>query len=157
VAGEQTFVRRALYRRAMDTIRRGNAAEAAVLNAFIRADLHVFVPFGDGCPYDLVVECGTELVRVQVKCGRIRNECIEFNSSSTDHGRGQLSYEGRADVFGVHAHQLDRVYIVPVEGCARLRGYLRLVPTRNNQQRGVRYAGDYAVEDWARSLSRAAA
>src|SRR3954471_12051130 len=139
----------------MKTIRRGNAAEAAVLNAFIRADLTMLVPFGEGAPYDLVVDSGLELIRVQVKCGRIRSECIEFNSAGTDHGRGRLSYRGRADVFGVHAPQLDRVFVVPVNDCPNFRGYLRLTPTRNNQQRGVRYAGDYAVEDWARSLTRA--
>jgi hypothetical protein len=138
----------------MNTIARGNAAEAAVLNAFIRADLMVFLPFGDGAPYDLLVDSGVELIRVQVKCSRIRDQCIVFNSCSTDHGRGRMSYEGRADVFGVHSPQLDRVYIVPVAGSAQRQLRLRCTPTRNNQQRGVRYAGDYAVEDWARSLAR---
>jgi hypothetical protein len=151
------FVRRALYVPGMDTIRRGNAAEAAVLNALVRVGLLVLRPFGEGAPYDLAIDAGGELIKVQVKSGRIRNECIEFNSSSTDHGRGQLSYHGRADVFGVFAPQVDRVFVVPVEKCASYRGYLRLAPTRNNQQRGVRYAGDYTVEDWARSLGRAAA
>jgi hypothetical protein len=141
----------------MDTIARGNAAEAAVLNAFIRAGLVVFVPFGDGAPYDLVVDGGQALIKVQVKCGRLRDNCVAFNSCGTDHGRGRMSYEGRADVFGVHAPQLERVFIVPVEGCARFQARLRLTPTRNNQQRGVRYAGDYAVESWARSLLRSAA
>jgi hypothetical protein len=138
----------------MDTIARGNAAEAAVLNAFIRAGLMVLMPFGDGAPYDLVVDTGADLVRVQVKCARIRDNCVVFNSCGTDHGRGRLSYEGRADVFGVYSPQLERVYIVPVDGCARLQARLRCTPPRNNQQRRVRYAGDYAVEDWARSLAR---
>ena len=138
----------------MDTIRRGNAAEAAVLNALIRADLLVFVPFGDGSPYDLLVETGHELIRVQVKCARLRDDCVVFNSCSTDHGRGRMNYEGRADVFGVYSPQLDRVFIVPVKGCANFQARLRLVPTRNNQQHLVKYASDYAVEDWARSLAR---
>jgi hypothetical protein len=140
----------------MNTIARGNAAEAAVLNALVKADLIVLVPFGEGSPYDLVVDTGPALIKVQVKCGRIRNECIEFNSAGTDHGRGQIDYRGRADVFGVHAPQLDRVYVVSVDDCASYRGYLRLTPTRNNQQRRVRYAGDHAIEAWARSLTRAA-
>src|SRR4051794_6615714 len=122
----------------METIRRGNAAEAAVLNAFVRADLDVYLPFGDGMPCDLVVGTELALIKVQVKSGRIRNECVEFNSASTDHGRGRQDYRGRADVFGVYAHQLDRVYVVPVDACPRLRGYLRCTPTRNNQRRGVR-------------------
>src|SRR3954447_18080898 len=150
------FVRAVLYLRAMGTIERGNAAQAAVLDAFIRQDLMVFLPFGDGAPYDLLVDSGAKTVRVQVKCARIRDECIVFNSCGTDHGRGRLSYEWRADVFGVYTPQLDRVYIVPVEGCPRLQGRLRCTPPRNNQQRGIRYASDYAVEDWARSLTRAA-
>jgi hypothetical protein len=126
-----------------------------VLNELIKADLLVLVPFGEGAPYDLMVDTGVELIRVQVKCARIRHgDCIEFNSASTDHGRGRQDYHGRADVFGVYAHQINRVYVVPVEDCGRLRGYLRCTPTRNNQQRGVRYAGDYAIEDWVRSLAR---
>jgi hypothetical protein len=32
----------------MDTISRGNAAEAAVLAALIRADIPVYIPFGGG-------------------------------------------------------------------------------------------------------------
>jgi hypothetical protein len=124
------------------------------LNALIRADLMVLVPFGDGSPYDLLVDTGHALIKVQVKCGRIHDDCIEFNSCGTDHGRGRMSYEGRADVFGVHAPQLDRVFVVPVEGCPRFQGRLRLTPTRNNQQRRVRYASDYAVESWAASLTR---
>jgi hypothetical protein len=148
------FVRPGRYLLPVSTIRRGNAAEAAVLNALIRADLMVLVPFGDGAAYDLVVDTVTALVKIQVKCGRVRNDCVEFNTCSTDHGRGRMSYVGRADVFGVHAPQLDRVFIVPVDGCARYRGHLRLTPTRNNQLRGVRFASDYAVESWAASLTR---
>jgi PD-(D/E)XK endonuclease len=141
----------------MDTIRRGNAAEAAVLNAMVRADFHVFTPFGEGAPYDLLVDTNSELIRVQVKCARLKGECLLFNSCSTDHGQGRLSYDGRADVFGIYSPQIDRVYVIPVQDCPRFQTSLRLVPTRNSQSKGVRYAGDHAVESWAASLSRAAA
>jgi len=151
------FVRCPEYLWRMDTIRRGNAAEAAVLNALIRAELFVFVPFGEGSPIDLLVYTGCDLIKVQVKCARVRDDCVVFNSCGTDHGRGRMNYEGRADVFGVYSPELDRVFIVPVKGCPNFQARLRLAPTRNNQQRGVRYAGDHAVEDWARSLGRAAA
>ena len=110
----------------METIRRGNAAEAAVLNAFVKADLDVYLPFGDGMPCDLVVGTELVLIKVQVKSGRIRNECIEFNSASTDHGRGRQDYRGRADVFGVHFPPTDGVYLVPVDAVGRNEGRLRL-------------------------------
>ena len=141
----------------MDTIRRGNAAEAAVLNALIRADLDVYLPFGEGSACDLIVGTEREFIRVQVKCARVKGECLLFNSCTTDHGKGRLTYHGRADVFGVHSPEIDRVYIVPVADCPRFQATLRCVPTRNNQSKGVRYAGDYAVERWAASLTRLAA
>src|SRR5688572_13215314 len=137
----------------MDTIARGNAAEAAVLHAFIEAGIHVLVPFGGGLSFDLAAALpdGT-LLRVQVKSGRIRRGCVEFNTRSTDHGRGALTYRGRADVIAVEVPELNRIFIVPVDDCPVSRGYLRLDPTRNNQKRGIRIATDYSFEAWAEAL-----
>jgi PD-(D/E)XK endonuclease len=116
------FVRGPGYVALVSTIVRGNAAEAAVLHALTRAGLPVLIPFGDGSAYDLAVDVGETMIKVQVKSGRVRGECIEFNTTSTDHGHGQLAYHGRADVFGVHADQLDRVYIVAVHECPAYLG-----------------------------------
>jgi hypothetical protein len=138
----------------METIRRGNAAEAAVLNAFVQADIDVLLPFGGGCPFDLgvLLPPAWELVRVQVKSGRVRNGCVEFNAHSTDHGRGRLGYEGRADVFAVQVPGLPDIYIVTVADCNTTKGTLRLEATRNNQQKGVRFARDYTLEAWVNSM-----
>lgn len=37
----------------MNTIARGNAAEAGVLQAFAAAGVDVLIPFGNGLPFDL--------------------------------------------------------------------------------------------------------
>ena len=96
----------------MSTIVKGNTAEAAVLKAFVTVGMPVLMPFGGGSPYDLGVELPDGgLARVQVKTGRVRNGCIKFNSCGTDHGRGQQSYDGRADLFAVYVEQLDRVFV----------------------------------------------
>jgi hypothetical protein len=138
----------------MNTITRGNDAEAAVLRSLIRVGVHVLVPFGDGLAFDLAGAMPDgSLIRIQVKSGRIRNGCVEFNSCSTDHGRGRLHYRGRADVIAVHVASLDRVFIVPVDDCPSFRGYLRVVPPRNNQRRRVRLAEDYSIESWAESIA----
>src|SRR3954451_141423 len=134
-------------------MRRGTAAEAAVLSGFNEAGLGVLVPFGGGFPFDLAVALPDErLLRVQVKASRVRNGCIEFNSSSTDHGRGQQSYVGRADLIAVYSDQVDEVFVIPVEDCARFKGYLRLGPTANNQRHGVRFAADYTLAGWLKSI-----
>jgi hypothetical protein len=137
----------------MSTIAQGNAAEAAVLQALTAAGIHVLVPFGDGLPFDLVgVASDGSMLRLQVKSGRVRNGCIEFNSSSTDHGRGQRHYRGRADVLAVYVPSLGQLFMVPVDDCPSFRGYLRLDAPRNNQRRRVRLAERYSFQSWAQSL-----
>jgi hypothetical protein len=89
--------------------------------------------------------------RVQVKSGRVRKGCVEFNSCSTDHGRGRQHYKGRADVIAVYVASLRRLFMVPVDDCPSFRGYLRLDAPRNNQRRRVRRAEDYSFEAWAGS------
>jgi hypothetical protein len=138
----------------VDTIKRGNAAEAAVLAALVMTDIPVLLPFGQGLPFDLaaVVPPLGDIVRIQVKSGRIRNGCVEFNSCSTDHGRGRQSYDGRAELIAVHVPDPDSLYMVPVEDCPGLRGFLRLDRPRNNQRRGIRFAADYDFARWVRAL-----
>jgi PD-(D/E)XK endonuclease len=83
---------------------RGNAAEAAILAAFIKHDYFVLVPFGDGQPYDLVVDVGGPLLRVQCKRAWGDRGCLAFNTHSTDHGKGRQSYAGRADISASTSH-----------------------------------------------------
>ncbi len=78
----------------MGTATRGNAAEAAVLAAFVHRGYDVLIPFGDGQPYNLAVELGTSMLRVQCKRAWPSKGCLLFNSRSTDHGQGRRSYEG---------------------------------------------------------------
>jgi hypothetical protein len=132
---------------------RGIAAEAAVLQALTEAGLHVLLPFGGGLPFDLAVVCPDgRILRLQVKSGRVREGCVEFKSSSTDHGQGQRHYRGRADLIAVYVAALRRTFMVPVDDCPSFRGYLRLEPARNNQRRRVRLAEDYSFEAWRDSL-----
>ena len=134
----------------MRTVIQGNAAEAAVLHALARAGLPALLPFGNGLPFDLAaVLPNGRIVRIQVKAGRVRHGCVEFNSASTDHGAGQRDYRGRADFIAVSVPALEQVFMVPVEDCPISRGYLRLEPPKNNQQRRVRRAERYSFEVWA--------
>jgi hypothetical protein len=136
----------------VNTIARRDAAEAAVLQAFAGAGVSVLIPFGGGLSFDLgAVMPDGAVLRVQVKCGRVRNRCVVFNAASTDHGRGPLDYRGRADVLAVYVAALSRVLVVPVDDCPVYTGFLRLDPPRNNQRRGVRFADDYAFERWLES------
>ncbi len=127
----------------------GNAGEAKVLAALVERGFDVLVPFGEGQPYDLVVHLGAaEFLRVQCKTAWLRQGCVVFNSHSTDHGRGAQSYAGLADIFGVYYPPTESVYLVPIESVARFEGRLRVTPTRNNQEQGVRHAVDFEIDRW---------
>jgi hypothetical protein len=134
----------------MLSVARGNLGEAAVLNAFIQNGFQSLQPFGEGHPYDLVVDIDGIFLRVQCKTAWSGPGCLVFNAYATDHGRGQLSYEGRADVFGVYFPVNRHVYVVPV-GTLRTECRLRLEPTRNNQRRRGRLAVDYEIGRWSAS------
>lgn len=133
----------------MSTRMRGNAGEAAVLNALVQRGLDVFVPFGGGHAYDLLLDLHHRgFVRIQCKTAWPSRGCLVFNCLATDHGRGRTPYIGLADVFGVYFPPREAVYLVPMDAVARFEGRLRLEPTRNNQRRGVRFAADFEIDRW---------
>jgi hypothetical protein len=128
---------------------KGNAAEAAVLNAFVVRDYDVLVPFGGGQPYDLVVHLAEAgFLRVQCKTAWPSGGCMLFNCRTTDHGRGPMSYIGLADLFGVYFPPNRGVYLVPIDVVAGTEARLRLEPTRNNQRRRVRPAAAFEIDRW---------
>jgi hypothetical protein len=132
----------------MKTATKGNEAEAMILTALVERGFEVSVPFGSGQPYDLVVDLGGfDLLKVQCKTGWLNKSCISFNARSTDHGQGRRPYVGLAHIFGVYFPPTRSIYLVPLD-VAGFHGWLRLEPTRNNQQKGVRFAADYEIDRW---------
>ena len=121
-----------------------------ILAALIQRGYDVSVPFGSGQPYDLVIDLGGfDLLKVQCKTGWLVKNCISFNTRSTDHGQGRRSYVGLAHIFAVYFPPRGSVYLVPLDAVGGFRGYLRLVPARNNQQRKVRFAADFEIDRWS--------
>ena len=60
------------------TYDKGNISESIVMSAYLKAGFTVSVPFGTGAPYDLVIDNGSRLCKVQVKTGWFRNGCIIY-------------------------------------------------------------------------------
>jgi hypothetical protein len=134
----------------MKTATKGNEAEAMILALLIERGYDVSVPFGGGQPYDLVIDLGGfDLLKVQCKTGWWDKNCVSFNTRSTDHGQGRRSYVGLAHIFAVYFPPKKSVYLVPLDAVGGFRGYLRLEPARNNQQRKVRFAADFEIDRWS--------
>jgi hypothetical protein len=123
----------------MNPSRIGSIAEAKVLATASTLGWNVSIPFGDGLPYDLVVEREGKLYRVQCKTGRLRDGVVKFADYSDDH----KSYDGLVDVIAVFCHQNEKLYWIPASegGMA----HLRIDPPKNGQRKKIRYAKDFEV------------
>jgi len=127
----------------------GELSEAAVVYHLVRAGYVLARPLGDNARWDLIIEHGERLLRVQVKTGRLnRSGAVFFPtcSSQAHRGRGRLSYHGQCELFAVYCPDLDETYLVPVDGTGGRGCSLRVRPTANNQTRGVRWAADYRAD-----------
>jgi hypothetical protein len=129
----------------------GDRTTLAVMLALQDAGFLIATPFGENTRYDLVVDDGDDLWRVQCKTGRVRFGAVVFPtcSSYAHHPNPRItrrSYVGEIDFFGVWCPQLDSVYLVPIED-ASSRSYaaLRYLPSRNGQRKAIRWAADYEI------------
>jgi hypothetical protein len=131
----------------------GDRSTAKVLARLVEVYGDVFLPFGENQRYDLIVDTGDNLLRVQCKTGRLHNGAIRFPAcSSTYHHPNAASkpfkshhYRGQADVFGVYCPETDEVYIVPVDEIGVRTGSLRVAAPLNSQRRLIRWADEYVL------------
>lgn len=132
---------------------RGGTTEAVLIAALAKAGYLVLLPIGVA-RYDLAIDArdGTGIKTVQCKTARVDRGCIIWATASFDHATGmRASYAGEVDYFGVWCPDFDDAYLVPVDLVPPRGGRLRLIPARNNQQSGVRWAEDFKIKGLWRS------
>lgn len=132
-----------------NTMHKGNSSEAIVLAAYTRAGFFVSVPFGGGSAYDLIVDTGMRLLKVQVKTGWRRTGCLLYTGRrriKDSNQNGMRRYRtDEVDIFAVYDPETDNLYAVPPTAMIT-QGCLRLEPVLNGQQKFVRWARDYTWE-----------
>lgn len=132
----------------MNAKRKGMALEAKIMTDLLRCGCAVSVPWGDTERYDLVVDIGGDLLRIQVKSSRTRNngETIEFDCRSnhyTSNGIKHNKYsEDETDYFATAYGETS--YLVPVSECESSK-VLRICPAKNNQQKRITCADRYEL------------
>jgi len=130
-----------------DTKRIGDISEAQVITAFTKLGYDVLLPFGENHRYDLVVDDGANLFRIQVKTGRVRDGVIKYNCSSSHAHRGGTArpYFGQIDYLAVYCPETEKVYILPEKELTATSAHLRLSPPRNNMVKSIRWARDFEL------------
>jgi hypothetical protein len=123
----------------------GARAEREVAYALERAGWTVYLPmFANHARIDLVACGGDEVVRVQCKTSRLKSGAICFRTCSNTRNVPK-DYVGQIDAFGVYSPELERVFLVPIEGMPSRLCSLRLAPAVSGQVKGIRLADDYEV------------
>jgi hypothetical protein len=130
----------------------GDRSTLAIMLALSEAGYVLLVPFGENTRYDLVIDDGDRLARVQCKTGRLRNGAITFNTCSSyahhpNPRRLKRDYQGEIDYFAVFCPETRRSYLIPIaEVPLKRQGRLRVHPPRNNQRLRIRFAADFEIE-----------
>lgn len=128
-----------------DTTSIGTRAEAMVLTALAQRGFWALLPFGDGRPYDIVVDDGADILRVQCKTGRLIRGAVVFPTLTWCRANKSRSYRGYADYFDVFCPDNGQVYFVPVADVPARTASLRVAAPLNGQTRGLRWARDYVI------------
>lgn len=129
------------------TTHRGDVAELLVAAELLRRGYRVSRPLSNGTPYDLIVDDGKSLIKVQVKRAYGGNGAIRASLSTSKYHRGRkrVSYAGQCDVVVVADCEAARFYALKGSDLSFGEVRLRVVPTKNNQAHGVRIAEDYEM------------
>ena len=122
---------------------RGNLSESKVLTKYIETRFVVSVPFGLCGSYDLIVDTGSRLLKVQVKTGRLRNGYVIFPIQRfSGHQKGRRYDPTEFDLFAVYCPDNDPVYAIDFS-VSMAEGRLRCAQTRYNQQQRIRWASEF--------------
>jgi hypothetical protein len=110
----------------------------------------VATPFGENTRYDLILDDGARLLRIQCKTGRLRMGAIEFPTASSyahhpNEKPTQRHYQGQVDHFAVYCRQTGGVYLIPIGELPLDRACLRVTAPLNGQRKRIRYAKDYEI------------
>jgi hypothetical protein len=130
---------------------KGDLAELKVATDLVSKGYRVAVPFGEDCDYDLIVDRGDNLERVQVKYSTAKDGVIHVQCYSQSLTNGKVKRRkpytpSIVDWIGVYEPGSDECYYVPAAELGetgRAHISLRIAPTANCQESGVRYAATY--------------
>ncbi len=135
------------------TQKTGDISEYAAITRLLECGFTVLQPVGQMHRYDLVIEDENgKFLRVQVKTGWLNEDksVIEFATASsynhTAKQKGWRHYRGQCDYFAVYCEELKKVYFISVDDVGITQAQLRLTPTKNNQDKHVRWAKDYELK-----------
>jgi hypothetical protein len=134
-----------------DSNNKGQISEATITARLLQAGYIVLIPYGSTQRYDLVIEdADGKFWRIQCKSAWIDDGGTVLKFDTANHNvtgtkRDWRHYRGQCEYFAVYSAELNKVYLVPVDDVGTTRAHLRLEPSKNNQEKNVRWAKDFEL------------
>jgi len=141
----------------LTTDQKGAIAESAITAAAIRLGVGVYRPMFEGGRYDLILEVGSRLLRVQCKWACRHGEVVAVRCYSCRRGRSGMIVRkytlDEVDAIAAYCPEIDRSYLLPTSlSCGRRMVHLRIGPSRNNQRARINWADDFELEARLKAL-----
>lgn len=97
---------------------KGELSEQHVIVRCMELGYTVSKPVGDSARYDLIVDDGSSLKRMQVKTGKLTGSKMVFYARSNNWNNGtRKGYHGEVEGFLVYCPQNDKVYKLDIKEC----------------------------------------
>ncbi len=125
--------------------RQGDIGEAMIIAEATKRGYQVAIPLGEDWRYDLIVLRKNRLERVQCKYTKSDGSMLVVRCRSSNNWN-QIHYTSKdIDWIAVYDETTQQSYFVPSKmlGKGRSAINLRLKPTKNNQEKYIRWAKDY--------------
>lgn len=107
----------------------GDETEARAIARLVATGFSVSIPFGDNDKYDLLVDDGTQIHRVQCKTAwQNKSETIRFNTHSQTTKDGEYherTYQGAIDAFFVYYPPIETFYWIDEQDATTQKMELR--------------------------------
>lgn len=134
----------------------GQVTELQVASECIKRGIMVSKPLVPSSRYDLIIEIDGKLLKIQVKTCHSNGSDEYFEiDTQTSHTNCEktvhLSYsKNEVDFFATIYNGI--CYLIPYDICGKRSQRLRLLPTKNNQTKGIVFAKDYTLDNILNSL-----
>lgn len=140
----------------MTTKQIGDISEAQVITQLLQAGVSVSVPFGDRDRYDLIVDTGKQLLKVQVKTALNKGDFILVKACSITTENGKYvttTYHGQIDYVIAYEPTNSKLYMIHINEFGKGGTInLRVSPTKNKQLKRIISAENFEFNKVVLSL-----
>lgn len=126
----------------------GNISLGRVMSACIAKRFIVSLPVGDGYPYDLIIDNGRQIMKVQVKTGKLIKGALyvhlRSNNGRWSKNKKSRNYTGKIDAFASYCRETNQCFLIPIKETGKSAFLIRMKLPKNNSKK-INWATNYLI------------